>query len=150
MRRDRVVALLHGRAGLDCPTPDGAFYAYVSCTTQIGKTTPGGKLIKDDSDFVMYLLDDFKVVTVRGAAYGVSPAFRISFATSMDVMEKACISELTLSTRHRPSLLSKVACRKFPPPLPVTWVSYCKRQSAFPIASRRIEVVLLLVVLRVR
>ncbi|CAE6788233.1 pyridoxal phosphate-dependent aminotransferase [Paraburkholderia aspalathi] len=90
MRRDRVVALLHGKAGLDCPTPDGAFYAYVSCATQIGKTTLGGKLIKDDSDFVMYLLDDFKVATVQGAAYGISPAFRISFATSMDVIEKAC------------------------------------------------------------
>jgi aspartate aminotransferase len=58
-------------------------------TAQIGKTTPAGKLIKDDSDFVMYLLDDYKVATVQGAAYGISPAFRISFATSMDVIEEA-------------------------------------------------------------
>lgn len=90
MRRDRLVELLHGNAGLDCPTPDGAFYVYVSCAAQIGKTTPGGKLINTDSDFVMYLLDEFKVATVQGAAYGVSPAFRISFATSMDVIEEAC------------------------------------------------------------
>jgi aspartate aminotransferase len=90
MRRDKIVALLHGKSGLDCPTPDGAFYVYISCEAQIGKTTPSGKLIKDDSDFVMYLLDDFKVATVQGAAYGVSPAFRISFATSLDVIEKAC------------------------------------------------------------
>jgi aspartate aminotransferase len=89
MRCDRVVELLHGNAGLDCPTPRGAFYAYVSCANQIGKTTPRGKLITNDSDFVVYLLDDFKVATVQGAAYGISPAFRISFATSMDVIEKA-------------------------------------------------------------
>lgn len=90
MRRDRLVELLHGNAGLECPTPDGAFYVYVSCASQIGKITPGGKLINNDSDFVMYLLDEFKVATVQGAAYGVSPAFRISFATSMDVIEEAC------------------------------------------------------------
>lgn len=89
LRRDRLVASLHGKAGLKCPTPDGAFYVYVSCAAQIGKTTPAGKLIKDDSDFVMYLLDDYKVATVQGAAYGISPAFRISFATSMDVIEEA-------------------------------------------------------------
>jgi aspartate aminotransferase len=89
-RRDRIVARLQGKAGLECPTPDGAFYVYVSCAAHIGKTTPRGKLIEDDSDFVMYLLDDFKVATVQGAAFGLSPAFRISFATSMDVVEKAC------------------------------------------------------------
>jgi aspartate aminotransferase len=89
-RRDRIVARLQGKAGLECPTPDGAFYVYVSCAAHIGKSTPRGKLIEDDSDFVMYLLDDFKVATVQGAAFGLSPAFRISFATSMDVVEKAC------------------------------------------------------------
>lgn len=89
-RRDRIVERLHGVAGLDCPIPDGAFYVYVSCAAQIGKTTARGKLIRNDSDFVMYLLDDYKVATVQGAAYGLSPAFRISFATSMDVIAKAC------------------------------------------------------------
>ncbi|KXU96460.1 aspartate aminotransferase [Caballeronia megalochromosomata] len=89
-RRDRLVARLHGKAGLECPTPDGAFYVYVSCGAHIGKTTPSGKRINNDSDFVMYLLNDHKVATVQGAAYGISPAFRISFATSMEVIEKAC------------------------------------------------------------
>ncbi|MEM5437800.1 pyridoxal phosphate-dependent aminotransferase [Paraburkholderia diazotrophica] len=89
-RRDLIVSLLDGKAGLSCPRPEGAFYVYVSCAAHIGKTTRTGKIIKDDSDFVMYLLDEFKVATVQGAAYGLSPAFRISFATSMEVITKAC------------------------------------------------------------
>lgn len=89
-RRDLIVSLLNGKAGLQCPTPEGAFYVYVSCASHIGKTTVKGKVIRDDSDFVMYLLEDFNVATVQGAAYGLSPAFRISFATSTDVIEKAC------------------------------------------------------------
>ncbi|OWT77406.1 MULTISPECIES: pyridoxal phosphate-dependent aminotransferase [unclassified Achromobacter] len=89
-RRDYIVRKLDGQHGLACPTPAGAFYVYPSCAAFIGKRTPAGKVIENDSDFVMYLLDEFKVATVQGAAYGVSPAFRISFATSMDVIEKAC------------------------------------------------------------
>jgi aspartate aminotransferase len=89
-RRDYIVRKLDGQYGLTCPTPAGAFYVYPSCAAFIGKRTPAGKLIENDSDFVMHLLDEFKVATVQGAAYGVSPAFRISFATSMEVIEKAC------------------------------------------------------------
>lgn len=89
-RRDLIVSLLDGNAGLQCPTPEGAFYVYVSCAPHIGKTTAKGNVIRDDSDFVMYLLEDFNVATVQGAAYGLSPAFRISFATSIEVIEKAC------------------------------------------------------------
>lgn len=90
-RRDLVVSLLDGKHGLTCPCPKGAFYVYPSCAAHIGKTTPAGQLIKNDSDFVMYLLNEFKVATVQGAAYGISPAFRISFATSLEVVEKACL-----------------------------------------------------------
>lgn len=90
LRRNRVVALLDGKSGLSCPAPAGAFYVYVSCAAQIGKRSPAGKLIRTDSDFVMYLLDEYKVATVQGSAYGVSPAFRISFATSLDTIELAC------------------------------------------------------------
>lgn len=89
-RRNLIVSRLNGRLGLQCPAPQGAFYVYVSCAAQIGKTTPAGQAIRDDSDFVMYLLDAHRVATVQGAAYGVSPAFRMSFATSIDTIEKAC------------------------------------------------------------
>lgn len=89
-RRNLIVSRLNGRLGLRCPAPQGAFYVYVSCAAQIGKKTPAGHTIRDDSDFVMYLLDAHRVATVQGAAYGVSPAFRISFATSMSTIEKAC------------------------------------------------------------
>lgn len=89
-RRDFIVARLDGRHGLRCPTPNGAFYVYPSIEELIGKRTLNDRLIATDGDFVMYLLDDYKVATVQGAAYGISPAFRISFATSMEIIEKAC------------------------------------------------------------
>jgi aspartate aminotransferase len=89
-RRDLVVARLNGHGGLTCPTPRGAFYAYPSCAAHLGKVTPAGKHIRDDGDFVMYLLDEFQVATVQGSAYGLSPAFRISFASSVTILEKAC------------------------------------------------------------
>jgi aspartate aminotransferase len=89
-RRDYIVDQLDGREGLNCPKPAGAFYVYPSCASHIGKTTPRGKRIETDTDFVLYLLDEYKVATVQGAAYGVSPSFRISFATSMNVIEEAC------------------------------------------------------------
>ncbi|MDF3940364.1 pyridoxal phosphate-dependent aminotransferase [Achromobacter denitrificans] len=89
-RRNLVVSSLDGRHGLKCPSPPGAFYVYVSCAEQIGKTTPTGKTIVDDNDFVSYLLDEHRVATVQGSAYGLSPAFRLSFATSEEVLKKAC------------------------------------------------------------
>jgi aspartate aminotransferase len=89
-RRDYVVSHLNAVQGLSCPTPQGAFYVYVGCEEVIGKTTPSGARIGNDSDVVMYLLNDHGVATVQGAAYGVSPAFRISFATSLTTLEKAC------------------------------------------------------------
>jgi len=89
-RRDLIVSRLDGRYGLRCPSPKGAFYVYPSCADQIGKRTAKGQLIGNDGDFVMYLLNDFGVATVPGAAYGVSPAFRISFATSTEIIEDAC------------------------------------------------------------
>ena len=89
-RRDYIVEQLDGREGLSCPKPAGAFYVYPSCARHIGKTTPAGKRIETDTDFVLYLLDKYKVATVQGAAYGLSPSFRISFATSMNAIEEAC------------------------------------------------------------
>ena len=89
-RRNLIVSLLDGKSGLQCSPPEGAFYAYVSCAAHLGKTTPQGKRIDNDGDFVMYLLDEHRVATVQGAAYGVSPAFRVSFATSIDTVREAC------------------------------------------------------------
>lgn len=89
-KRDLIVSLLDGKSGLSCPCPEGAFYVYVSCAAHIGKQTSKGMTIKNDSDFVIYLLDDFHVATVQGAAYGLSPAFRMSFVASTEVIKKAC------------------------------------------------------------
>jgi aspartate aminotransferase len=89
-RRDRVVELLGRIPGLTCPKPEGAFYVYPSCAGCIGKRTPDGKVIRTDEDFALYLLDAEGVAVVHGAAYGMSPYFRISFATSMEQLEEAC------------------------------------------------------------
>lgn len=89
-RRDLVVSMLNACDGIDCPTPEGAFYVYPSCAGCIGKTTPDGKLIETDSDFVTYLLEAEGVATVQGVAFGLSPHFRISYATSAKALEKAC------------------------------------------------------------
>ncbi len=89
-RRDRVVELLNQAPGLDCPRPDGAFYVFPSCAGVIGKRTPEGKVIQTDEDFVRYLLDAEGVAVVHGAAYGMSPYFRISFAASMETLEEGC------------------------------------------------------------
>ena len=88
-RRDLVVAGLNKCEGLHCPTPEGAFYVYPSCAGVIGKTSPGGKLIESDEDFATALLEEEQVAVVFGAAFGMSPAFRVSYATSSDVLEKA-------------------------------------------------------------
>ena len=89
-RRDLVVSALTAIPGMTCPTPEGAFYVYPSFPDLIGKTTPGGKVIGNDEDFVAYLLDDAKVAAVQGAAFGLSPAMRISYATSTELLTEAC------------------------------------------------------------
>lgn len=89
-RRDLVVSMLNACDGIDCPTPEGAFYVYPSCAGCIGKTTPDGNLIETDSDFVTYLLEAEGVATVQGVAFGLSPHFRISYATSAKALEEAC------------------------------------------------------------
>ncbi|MEG3092286.1 pyridoxal phosphate-dependent aminotransferase [Sphingomonas sp. PB1R3] len=89
-RRDMVVAMLNAIPGMTCPTPEGAFYVYPSFAPLIGKTTPSGRLIDSDEAFVGYLLDDAKVAAVQGAAFGLSPAMRISYATSDSLLKEAC------------------------------------------------------------
>jgi aspartate aminotransferase len=89
-RRDLVVAMLNQATGLQCETPEGAFYLYPNCAGVIGKTTPQGKTIETDLDFVMHLMDDHGVATVQGAAYGMSPYFRVSIAVSMEDLERGC------------------------------------------------------------
>lgn len=88
-RRDLVVAGLNAAEGLTCPTPEGAFYVYPSCAGAIGKTTPGGVTIENDEVFATELLQDANVAVVFGAAFGLSPAFRVSYATSTEALEKA-------------------------------------------------------------
>ncbi|WP_066682913.1 pyridoxal phosphate-dependent aminotransferase [Caulobacter sp. CCH9-E1] len=89
-RRDLVVSMLNQATGLHCPTPEGAFYVYPSCAGLIGKTAPSGKVIESDEDFATELLESEGVAVVHGAAFGLSPFFRISYATSNDVLEDAC------------------------------------------------------------
>ena len=89
-RRDLVVSMLNEIDGMHCPTPEGAFYVYPSFADLIGKTTPNGRLIDTDEAMVGYLLDDAKVAVVQGAAFGLSPAFRISYATSDALLREAC------------------------------------------------------------
>ena len=89
-RRDLVVSMLNRIEGMACPCPEGAFYVYPSFADLIGKSTPGGRRIDTDEDMVGYLLDDARVAVVQGAAFGVSPAFRISYATSDALLEEAC------------------------------------------------------------
>lgn len=90
VRRDLVVDMLNAAEGITCPKPEGAFYVYPSVAGVIGKSTPAGKRIETDSDFVGYLLDDAKVAAVQGVAFGVSPAMRISYATSEALLTEAC------------------------------------------------------------
>jgi len=89
-RRDLVVAMLNQAKGIDCPTPEGAFYVYPSCAGCIGKTSGKGKRIETDEDFVTALLEEEGVAVVQGAAFGLSPFFRISYATSTTALEEAC------------------------------------------------------------
>ncbi len=89
-RRDLVVKMLNEAQGLNCKVPEGAFYVYPSCAGAIGKTTPKGRKINNDTDFVEALLDEALVAVVQGAAFGLSPYFRISYATSDELLVKAC------------------------------------------------------------
>ena len=89
-RRDLVVSMLNQASGMTCPRPEGAFYVYPEFSALIGKSTPGGKLIATDEDFVGYLLDDARVAAVQGEAFGLSPAMRISYATSDELLREAC------------------------------------------------------------
>ncbi|KLU20541.1 aspartate aminotransferase [Caballeronia mineralivorans PML1(12)] len=89
-RRDRGLDLLNAVPGLSCRTPGGAFYLFVNCGGLIGKQTPGGKRIASDVDVVSYFLEAAGVVLVAGSAYGASPYFRMSIATSIEVIEEGC------------------------------------------------------------
>lgn len=89
-RRDLVVGMLNAIPGVTCPTPEGAFYVYPDLSGVIGKTTPKGELLDTDEKIVGYLLDEGRVAAVHGGAFGLSPALRISYATSDDLLRTAC------------------------------------------------------------
>ena len=89
-RRDLVVNLLNQIDGLSCLTPQGAFYVYPSCAGVIGKVTPDGQKISNDEDFMSYLLESEGIAGVHGAAFGLSPYFRLSYATSDEILKDAC------------------------------------------------------------
>ena len=89
-RRDLVVSMLNQARGIQCPTPEGAFYVYPSVEGLIGKTAPSGKVINSDGDFAVELLETEGVAVVFGAAFGLSPFFRVSYATSNAILEDAC------------------------------------------------------------
>ena len=89
-RRDMVVAMLNDAEGLSCATPEGAFYVYPSCAGTIGKKTPSGKAIETDEDFAAELLEAEGAAVVFGAAFGLSPHFRVSYAASQEQLKDAC------------------------------------------------------------
>src|SRR6201986_5236087 len=89
-RRDLAVSMLNQASGIECPRPEGAFYVYPSCAGTIGKKSPSGKLIGNDEDFVTELLESEGVAVVQGSAFGLGPAFRISYATKTSDLEEAC------------------------------------------------------------
>ncbi|PTW44293.1 pyridoxal phosphate-dependent aminotransferase [Rhodovulum kholense] len=89
-RRDMVVEMLNQAEGIDCPVPEGAFYVYPSIAGCIGKTTPAGVKIENDEVFATALLEEKGVAVVFGAAFGLSPNFRVSYATSDEALKEAC------------------------------------------------------------
>jgi aspartate aminotransferase len=89
-RRDLVVSMLNQISGMTCPRPEGAFYVYPEFAGLIGKTTPKGLKIDTDEQMIGYLLDEARVAAVHGAAFGLSPAMRISYATSEELLREAC------------------------------------------------------------
>ncbi|PRY93960.1 pyridoxal phosphate-dependent aminotransferase [Donghicola tyrosinivorans] len=90
-RRDLVVSMLNDSDGVTCPTPNGAFYVYPNIAGCIGKTSKGGRAIKDDESFATALLEEEGVAVVFGAAFGLSPNFRISYAASDEALKEACL-----------------------------------------------------------
>ena len=90
-RRDLVFSMINQTAGLSCLKPVGAFYVFPSCEGAIGAVTPSGQRIDTDEDFVRYLLDQEGVAVVHGGAFGLEPFFRISYATSLDLLREGCI-----------------------------------------------------------
>ncbi len=90
VRRDNVVAALNEVSGLSCLTPEGAFYVYPSCAGVIGRKTPDGTVIEDSEGFATYLLESVGVAVVHGTAFGLDPHFRISYATSDEILVEAC------------------------------------------------------------
>ncbi|WP_421988421.1 pyridoxal phosphate-dependent aminotransferase [Roseococcus sp.] len=91
-RRDMVVEMLNQAPGVACHKPEGAFYVFPNIAGCIGKTSKGGKKIETDMDFAVALLDEAHVAVVHGAAYGMSPYVRISYATDMESLRTACLS----------------------------------------------------------
>ncbi|MEO9469877.1 pyridoxal phosphate-dependent aminotransferase [Parasphingorhabdus sp.] len=89
-RRDLVVSMMNDTPGLDCPTPEGAFYVYPDASALMGRTSPKGQVIENDQDLINYYLDEAQVAAVHGGAFGLSPAFRVSYATSEEVLLEAC------------------------------------------------------------
>ena len=89
-RRDLVVRMLNEAEGIECATPEGAFYVYPSCAGMIGRRTPDGTTLESDEDVVRYLLEAEGVAVVHGAAFGLEPHFRISYATSTEALTEAC------------------------------------------------------------
>ena len=89
-RRDMVVAMLNDIPGITCLKPEGAFYVYPNCSGVIGRRTSDGKTIQSDEDFVRYLLESEGIAAVHGAGFGLSPYFRISYATSTEALREAC------------------------------------------------------------
>jgi aspartate aminotransferase len=89
-RRDLVVSMLNQAKGIHCPKPEGAFYVYPSCKGVIGRTSREGTKIATDEDFATALLKEEGVAVVHGAAFGLSPFFRISYATGIEALEEAC------------------------------------------------------------
>ncbi len=89
-RRDVVVSMINAVDGLSCSSPEGAFYCYISCKDVMGKKTPKGEILSSDLDFCNFLMDECGVAVVHGEAFGLSPYFRISFATKMELLQSGC------------------------------------------------------------
>ena len=89
-RRDLCLQALNQIDGLSCVRPNGAFYLFPSCAGMIGRKRPDGRVIANDSDFVMYLVEEAGVAAVPGSAFGLAPYFRISFAIDTDRLREAC------------------------------------------------------------
>ncbi len=89
-RRDKAIDILNAIPGVSCIKPNGAFYLYANCTALMGKKTPMDSIITSDTDFAAYLLESAGVAVVPGIAFGLSPYFRVSFATSTDLLVEAC------------------------------------------------------------